>query len=591
MQCRRVTPLHPPPPNRGYAVSTTTDITALSRPVTGNFPIKEVSQRECACALAQRAHSPIWLCEHAAPRVPHLLVPPPQRPSASSSEPSALSTLSVKEYFAAYRLRYGAKLMRSPAASDSGGSSFDEYKTASPMRDIRRSPTEEGEVEVDYEESVQGDAPGSPAHESARTTRGYERSSPRDPRRYTLPRQLHQPNPFPEGPSSLVLNALRSAPPLPARDEPEPLGGIEGAITNPLDEAQEASMSGAPGSRRPVPRNIVGTSSRRDYGFEPRDPAEQVKQLMAQPNLHGYAIGAAPRTVAETQQRQGLHERFLTPQVCTLVEYRQRLDKQRRRESVPQMRTYPLLLQTGENSRDYMVHVATWAEASRKLASFDRLMESYSEVDVRLARGLLFQYAKVRVRPGRFPRHTTAVALAPQATIPASQDALPVSEGDSLAVPATDQSLSSAASPSASHTSGEKRVSTEWSTSSPPGASDPRDQKRPRRQGSPASGAPQTPTSFGNEDTLATSPDTGYDHGGDDAPSGVPRGNGESPARRATAEEADSLRGAILDECDERYLTQRAWRTWRAFGIRMPVSLTTWRRSKAGWLGWRGLRP
>ncbi|KAK1928981.1 hypothetical protein P3T76_015515 [Phytophthora citrophthora] len=148
--------------------------------------------------------------------------------------------------------------MRSPAASDSGGSSFDEYKTASPMRDLRRSPTEEGEVEVDYEESVQGDAPESPAHESARTTRGYERSSPRDPRRYTLPRQLHQPNPFPEGPSSLVLNALRSAPPLPARDEPEPLGGIEGAITNPLDEAQEASMSGAPGSRRPVPRTSWG---------------------------------------------------------------------------------------------------------------------------------------------------------------------------------------------------------------------------------------------------------------------------------------------------------------------------------------------
>ncbi|KAK1930218.1 hypothetical protein P3T76_014451 [Phytophthora citrophthora] len=230
---------------------------------------------------------------------------------------------------------------------------------------------------------------------------------------------------------------------------------------------------------------------------------------------------------------------------------------QRRRESAPQMRTYPLVLQSGETTEDYMIHVGSWAEPSRKLPSFDRLMESCSEVDVRLARGLLFQYAKVRVRPGRFPRHTTAVVPAPRATIPAPQGAPSVSEGDSLAEPAVDQSLSSAASPSIPRPSGEKRVSTGWSTSSPSGASDLRDQKRPRRQGSPAAAALQTPTSSGNVDTHATSPDTGFEYDGDAAPPGVPRGSGGSPARRATAEEADSQRRAILDECDDRYLAQR----------------------------------
>ncbi|KAK1941351.1 hypothetical protein P3T76_007217 [Phytophthora citrophthora] len=300
--------------------------------------------------------------------------------------------------------------MDSPAASHVGSSPASERQTASPTRDPRRSPSEDGEVEVDYEESVAGDAHDSPARESTPPPRTLELGSPRDSRRNTSPRQLRQPNPFPSGPSSFVPDALRNAPPLPTRESPRE--SVEDTVSNPLDEAQEASNSGTSRSHRPVLRDIVGSSSRRDYGFEPRDPAEQVKQLLAQPTLHGHAIGVAPRTAAEIQQRKELHECYLFPQVCTAAEYRQRLDKQRRGESVPQMRTYPLVLHSGETPEDYMIHVGSWAEASRKLQSFDRLMESCSEVDVRLARGLLYQYAKVRVRPGRFPRHTTAVAPA-----------------------------------------------------------------------------------------------------------------------------------------------------------------------------------
>ncbi|KAK1946164.1 hypothetical protein P3T76_003212 [Phytophthora citrophthora] len=441
--------------------------------------------------------------------------------------------------------------MGSPAASHVGSSSASERQTASPTRDPGRSPSEDGEIEVDYEESVAGDAHDSPARESTPPPRTLELGSPRDSRRNTSPRQLRQPNPFPSGPSSFVPDVLRNAPPLPTRESPRE--SVEDTVSNPLDEAQEASISGTSRSHRPVLRDIVGSSSRRDYGFEPRDPAEQVKQLLAQPTLHGHAIGAAPRTAAEIQQRKELHERYLFPQACTAAEYRQRLDKQRCGESVPQMRTYSLVLHAGETPEGYMIHVGSWAEASRKLQSFDRLMESCSEVDVRLARGLLFQYAKVRVRPGRFPRHTTAVALAPRATIPAPQGAPSTSGGGSLAEPAADQSLISAASPSTPRPSGEEL------TSSPPGASDFRDQKRPRRQGSLAAVAPQTPTSSGNVDTHATSPYTGFEYDGDAAPSGVPHGSGGSPARRATAEVADSQRRAILDECDDRYLAQRAW--------------------------------
>ncbi|KAK1930217.1 hypothetical protein P3T76_014450 [Phytophthora citrophthora] len=133
--------------------------------------------------------------------------------------------------------------MDSPAASDDGSSHVSKRQTASPTRDPRRSPSEDGEVELDYEESVAGDAYGSPALESTPPPRTLELGSPCDSRRHASPRQLRQPNPFPSGPSGFVLDALRNAPPLPARDEPR--GGVEDAVINPLDEAQEASMSGA----------------------------------------------------------------------------------------------------------------------------------------------------------------------------------------------------------------------------------------------------------------------------------------------------------------------------------------------------------
>ncbi|GMG17799.1 unnamed protein product [Phytophthora fragariaefolia] len=79
-----------------------------------------------------------------------------------------------------------------------------------------------------------------------------------------------------------------------------------------------------------------------------------------------------------------------------------------------------------------------------------------------------------------------------------------------------------------------KREAADDAVASPRGAVDLSDQTRPRRQGNPAGGAPQTPMSFPSGGSLSTLPDTGNAHGTDVSPEYVPRGSGDSPARRAT---------------------------------------------------------
>ncbi|GMF59258.1 unnamed protein product [Phytophthora fragariaefolia] len=97
----------------------------------------------------------------------------------------------------------------------------------------------------------------------------------------------------------------------------------ESVVTNDLDEAQSCQVAlklQAPGSRRPVARSLL-TPSVRDYGFQPRDPAETARQAASQ-LLNTYVIGPAARTPEELAPRTALRERFLTPQVTSLSEYR-----------------------------------------------------------------------------------------------------------------------------------------------------------------------------------------------------------------------------------------------------------------------------
>ncbi|GMF47765.1 unnamed protein product [Phytophthora fragariaefolia] len=171
----------------------------------------------------------------------------------------------------------------------------------------------------------------------------------------------------------------------------------ESVVTKDLDEAQSCQVAlelQAPVSRRPVARPLL-TPSVRDYGFQPRDPAETARQAASQ-LLNTYVIGPAARTPEELVQRSALRERFLTPQVTSLSEYRERLRVQGQRGSVPPMRTYPVALQPGEDSTEYAPRFELWVEKSRRLSSMEALRASLSEVDARLERRPRFDYAKLR---------------------------------------------------------------------------------------------------------------------------------------------------------------------------------------------------
>ncbi|GMF39392.1 unnamed protein product [Phytophthora fragariaefolia] len=248
---------------------------------------------------------------------------------------------------------------------------------------------EEGEVQVDYRESPD-EAPDSPS----RSTRGT--AAPPTPD--ASPRVLHTPNPFPERPAGLLALCELSEP----RDPPP--GAVDSAmeesvVTNDLDEAQSCQVAlklQAPGSRRPVARPLL-TPSVRDYGFQPRDPAETARQAASQ-LLNTYVIGPAARTPEELAPRTALRERFLTPQVTPFSEYRERLRGQGQRGSVPPIWTYPVVLQPGEDSTEYDSRFELWVEQSRRLSSMEALRASFSEVDARLERRLRFDYAMLRAK-------------------------------------------------------------------------------------------------------------------------------------------------------------------------------------------------
>ncbi|GMF26343.1 unnamed protein product [Phytophthora fragariaefolia] len=143
---------------------------------------------------------------------------------------------------------------------------------------------EEGEVHVDYQESPD-EAPDSPSRSTSGT------SAP--PTRDESPRVLRTPNPFLERPAGLLPLKELSEPRGPPQREVD--NAIEeSVVTIDLDEAQSRQVAHelqAPVSRRLVARPLL-TPSVRDYGFQPRDPAESARQAASQ-LLNTYVIDPA----------------------------------------------------------------------------------------------------------------------------------------------------------------------------------------------------------------------------------------------------------------------------------------------------------
>ncbi|KAG2780952.1 hypothetical protein Pcac1_g9035 [Phytophthora cactorum] len=171
----------------------------------------------------------------------------------------------------------------------------DSSESRAPPRgnDLLFEELEEGQV--DYEESVaseaHSDAASARSHASgvsfgAASARSYGSTTMSPPRRV-----LRTSNPFAERYNP--VRALRDAPPLTSRYE-------EGrrdpnVITNDLDEAQSRQLSTEPSSQRsnrPVARTLT-LPSRRDYGFQPLDPAETARRA-AQQLLDSYGVGHRP---------------------------------------------------------------------------------------------------------------------------------------------------------------------------------------------------------------------------------------------------------------------------------------------------------
>ncbi|KAG2815548.1 hypothetical protein PC113_g14124 [Phytophthora cactorum] len=216
----------------------------------------------------------------------------------------------------------------------------DSSESRAPPRgnDLLFEELEEGQV--DYEESVasetHSDAASARSHASgvsfgAASARSYGSTTMSPPRRV-----LRTPNPFVERYNP--VRPLRNAPPLTSRYEEDRRD--PNVITNDLDEAQSRQLSTEPSSQRsnrPVARPLT-LPSRRDYGFQPLDPAETARRAAWQ-LLDTYMCGPSAATADQQVRRHTLRERFLTQQATTPQEYRERLQQQLHGQPVPAMRT------------------------------------------------------------------------------------------------------------------------------------------------------------------------------------------------------------------------------------------------------------
>ncbi|ETM30503.1 hypothetical protein L914_21821 [Phytophthora nicotianae] len=156
----------------------------------------------------------------------------------------------------------------------------------------------------------------------ARSPARSETSFQRPSRPASSSRDVRTPNPFPNR-SWPASNDLCNAPPLFSKYEDELTE--PGVISNDLDGAQSRQIAAGSHSRpnRPVTRPIVGTS-RRDYGYVRTSPAETARRAALQ-LLDTYTCGPSARTTDEVVQQQTLRGRYMTPQVTTPAEYRERL--------------------------------------------------------------------------------------------------------------------------------------------------------------------------------------------------------------------------------------------------------------------------
>ncbi|KAG2763031.1 hypothetical protein PC129_g17988 [Phytophthora cactorum] len=214
---------------------------------------------------------------------------------------------------------------------------------------------------------------------------------------------------------------------------------------------------------------------------------------------HGLVTATADQGV----RRYTLRDRFSTQQVTAPREYREHLQQQLHGQPVPAMRTVPVVIRPGEATTAYEAQFQNWVERARRLASYEALRTSFSETDIRLERCLRLDFAKLKARrqlPGPRPQHHEA----PPPPAPAASTAAHVHEPAS---PATGQSLSSAADLSSPRSSGGKRSAPGDPVARRDGAlaTDVPGHKRQRRLGNPAEGEPQTPMSFVNDVSLATS--------------------------------------------------------------------------------------
>ena len=138
-------------------------------------------------------------------------------------------------------------------------------------------------------------------------------------------------NLFPERRAVNVLTALRVTP------------GLEpGESSNPLDEQQELAIAAQDDARQ---RSLTYAiqQARRDYILTPLSVEQRLREDAGQ-SLACWVTGPEARSVSEVAARQALRERYLTPQVMPLDDYRQRLEGQARGASIPSMRTIPIIL-------------------------------------------------------------------------------------------------------------------------------------------------------------------------------------------------------------------------------------------------------
>ncbi|KAI9979953.1 hypothetical protein PInf_027092 [Phytophthora infestans] len=411
----------------------------------------------------------------------------------------------MAEYHQAYCRRHGQRSM-SRQNEESKAQSSSEPRAPPRGNDVLFSELEEGQV--DYDEPMGSEAysnPTSPrSHTGAASSPAASVRSNRSAARPPTRRDPRTPHPFSE--RSNPIRALRDAPPLSSRYDEEDRYD-HNVITNDLDEAQGRQLSNEQRSQsfRPVVRPLVLTS-RRDYGFQTRNPVEATC-LAAQRPLNTYTCGPAASTADEQVQRHRLRERYLTPQVTTPREYQARLQMQLNREPVPSMRAIPVVLNPGES------HTPS--------------------------------------NPGPRPHHHEAS--------PPFAHAASAAHSYEPAATATGRSLISATDLSSLRSSGGKRSAPDDAVVRHSGGTvGVPDQKGRRRQGSPVGGQPQTPKRFVSEDNPSISQGTAYDPGACVSPLGVPHGSGDRRARRAEQEKAEpQLDSRVASRSDVLALEQR----------------------------------